>query len=753
MYTIHESCNELSSENYGSSSREGSSKAYEYNLRNKNFHNYNGKIDEDNKRKAGRFIHNFRAGCSEKGILNPPLSNEKYKDGNELFKVDRIRKTSSNSANTNSSGSTGEYVTIQYNKNAVLSSYMDKEVQKLGDVSGSLGNSISRAESGELRIKKKTLFMKYERDEELPVIKDNRGKDSMDSKCVLSEIDKKVNIGGFRDPGWYKKIPNWEKIIEERQSTVYRSYERLEMIGTGTYAKVWLLKDKVTGKKYAGKLLEPHTYPLDTVDRIERMFQSEIENLIISQCPGVVRLHKIIIGPEGSLLVQDYVDDGTIWRENCCVGEIEAFQHFIQLIQSVLFLQDRGVVHRDLKPTNILRYSDKKIVIGDFGWSERTNRLHLNPLEWPGTLEINPPEVLTFKGPLTEKIDNYAIGMNLLLFLTGRFICRQKGLDVTEAAPYILRVVELIRNDFNNKVLSKARQKCVNNDGDINSGFKQSQCFMWEIFIGFTDPNPETRWTIKKALFHPECIRQLIQCFNSNFSVIWHPQIISIIKSNIIPNSIHISNINLINVSGFNTNSNKHYQNNASLDEHHVSKVNVSMKNTNSNVSLRNIKMCSQSDQNYLNLIPGSVSSKHDQGFINSIVGYDNNTGFNNNLSHDYHVPIVNNDSDKFFLKQCQQKAVSGGTSLKPINFTATQKNVFRDDSLQPQIVLNQNANSIESCFSTTSLCNGNPSQFRYQHNSSSSSYINNFFIGNQKQAGIDNTIKQNSQYINKFHF
>lgn len=342
---------------------------------------------------------------------------------------------------------------------------------------------------------------------------------------------KGVSLGGFREADWYKKIPNWERIIDERNTSVYSSYDRLEMIGTGTYAKVWLLRDKITGKKYAGKLLEPHTYPSDTVERIERMFQSEIKNLIISQCPGVVRLHKIVVGPEGSLLVQDYVDDGTIWRENCCVSELEAFQHFIQLIQSVLYFQDKGVVHRDLKPTNILRYSNKTIVIGDFGWSEQTKKLHLSPSEWPGTLEINPPEVLTFKGPLTEKIDNYAVGMNLLLFLTGRFICRQKGLDVTEAAPYILKVVELIRSDFNNKILSKGKQKG-------SSQLKQSQYFMWEIFIGFTDPNPNTRWSIQKALFHPDCIQQLLFCFHNNFSMLWHPQIIAIIKSNIIPSNV-----------------------------------------------------------------------------------------------------------------------------------------------------------------------------------------------------------------------
>ncbi|OII71048.1 hypothetical protein cand_018870 [Cryptosporidium andersoni] len=356
-------------------------------------------------------------------------------------------------------------------------------------------------------------------------------KNNQKNKCVLTQKKNKIcNIGGFKDTYWYRRIRGWEKIIDEKYNSVYSSYERKEMIGTGTYAKVWLLQDKITGQKYAGKLLEPHTYPSDTVDRIERMFQSEIENLIESQCPGVVRLHKIVVGPEGCLLVQDYVDDGTIWRENCCTDEDEAFLHFIQLVQSVLYFQDKGVVHRDLKPTNILRYSNKTIVIGDFGWSEKIDKLHLSPSEWPGTLEINPPEVLTFKGPLTEKIDNYAIGMNLLLFLTGRFICRQKGLDVTEAAPYILKVVELIRHDFSSKILKK----------------NKNHYFMWEMFIGFTDPNPTNRWSIQKALFHPECIQQLIYCFKRKYQVLWHPKILAIIQSNIVIPNILCNNKEIV---------------------------------------------------------------------------------------------------------------------------------------------------------------------------------------------------------------
>ncbi|KAF7456883.1 putative serine/threonine protein kinase [Cryptosporidium felis] len=504
----------------------------------------------------------------------------------------------------------------------------------------------------------------------------------------LNNICRDTNLGGFRDPDWYKRIPNWERIIDERYTSVYSSYERLEMIGTGTYAKVWLLRDKITGKKYAGKLLEPQTYPLDTIDRIERMFQSEIKNLIISQCPGVVRLHKIVVGPEGSLLVQDYVDDGTIWRENCCVSELEAFQHFIQLIQSVLYFQDKGVVHRDLKPTNILRYSNKTIVIGDFGWSEQTKKLHLNPSEWPGTLEINPPEVLTFKGPLTEKIDNYAVGMNLLLFLTGRFICRQKGLDVTEAAPYILKVVELIRSDFNNKILNKGRQKS-------GSQMRQSQYFMWEIFIGFTDPNPNTRWSIKKALFHPDCIQQLIYCFHSNFPLLWHPQVIAIIKSNIIPGNVS--------------------QNQSHLED----------------------------GKQYGEVIKQGVStvrkggSRFSQATNTSTVLHNANLG---DLSCAQNPIIGDSELQKNYYKHA-------GTSLRPANFLRNQVN-HRSNSIQQKVAVGQ---FLPGSSDNSSLFNEPVTSLRSQSAVSSSGAL--IYTNNQKFSGLDHSFTKQSQFVNNFHY
>ncbi|OII73423.1 protein kinase [Cryptosporidium ubiquitum] len=670
MYTIHEGCNSIS----------GNSRIYDVPNRH-SWDNNNGSTDnlrcDDS---SPRFKHNFSSGYSEQKF--------KYHGGEE---ADFTRNQGDRLARN---GSLVRSTISGYDKNVGAMEGSYEHLKNLEISENPRG--VQKFETNKHPISEEIVEKRGHEYETLALDKNTKlsSKSGTQSSLNQATYKKKVNLGGFTEVDWYKKIPNWERIIDERYTSVYSSYDRLEMIGTGTYAKVWLLKDKITGKKYAGKLLEPHTYPSDTVERIERMFQSEIKNLIISQCPGVVRLHKIVVGPEGSLLVQDYVDDGTIWRENCCVSELEAFQHFIQLIQSVLYFQDKGVVHRDLKPTNILRYSNKTIVIGDFGWSEQTKKLHLSPSEWPGTLEINPPEVLTFKGPLTEKIDNYAVGMNLLLFLTGRFICRQKGLDVTEAAPYILKVVELIRSDFNNKILSKGKQKG-------NAQLKQSQYFMWEIFIGFTDPNPNTRWSIQKALFHPDCIQQLLLCFHNNFPILWHPQVIAIIKSNIIPNIV--------------TSCQSYIEDEKQYCEGNKQRVSVG-KNTMINLS------------------------NADQIHIHNI---SHNTNFNNyNCGQN---PVSGSiESQRSHFK-------STGTSLRPTEGFSGQT-LFNNDGHQHKLTLNNQFLPGSSDYNT--IYNSEFATSSRKKTSVNSSSTNlNYTNNNHKFVGVEGSVIKQPHFINNFHY
>eukprot|EP01053_Blabericola_migrator_P012990 Blabericola_migrator_1__12989@NODE_865_length_6229_cov_246_540571_g613_i0_p1_GENE_NODE_865_length_6229_cov_246_540571_g613_i0NODE_865_length_6229_cov_246_540571_g613_i0_p1_ORF_typecomplete_len531_score44_92Pkinase/PF00069_25/1_9e40Pkinase_Tyr/PF07714_17/2_2e27Kinaselike/PF14531_6/1_3e03Kinaselike/PF14531_6/8_7e08Kdo/PF06293_14/7_5e07Pkinase_fungal/PF17667_1/6_6e06WaaY/PF06176_11/3_2e05RIO1/PF01163_22/0_00044APH/PF01636_23/0_15APH/PF01636_23/2_4e02FTA2/PF13095_6/2_7e03FTA2/PF13095_6/0_045_NODE_86 len=289
-------------------------------------------------------------------------------------------------------------------------------------------------------------------------------------------------------------LPNDIPIIKKRK-TVFEDYEILKEIGSGTYAKVFMLKHKTSRIISAGKFLKPHRFPSNTEKRVVQMFINEIHLLAKTQCPGTVTMNSVSWAADGVLLDLEYVEGGTMWREKVCPSTEARWKHLVQLLQAVEFIHSKGVVHRDLKPTNILRGPNCTLKIADFGWAEELSKLHPSTGEWPGTLEINPPEVLNFTGPLTERIDNYAVGMNFLLFVSNRFVCRQKGLNVNVAVPVILKMVENLR---------KTHRPPVNFTTET-----------WEIFLGLTDPSPTRRWTLQQVYHHPWVVRHYLQYANA----------------------------------------------------------------------------------------------------------------------------------------------------------------------------------------------------------------------------------------------
>ncbi|KEP66737.1 UNVERIFIED_CONTAM: myosin-light-chain kinase [Hammondia hammondi] len=336
--------------------------------------------------------------------------------------------------------------------------------------------------------------------------------------------------------------------IRRTTKSCFEGYRVLESIGAGTYAHVWkvartgiskavrddsghggfqrepLPLQKAASSRgtecemlvrhgthaeepevFAAKLLQPQKFSKDTLPQVVDMFTKEIVNLAHCQCPGVVRVEEIVEGAEGWLVVQEYLDGGTLWCDQVCRDEDDAFLHFIQLVQAVLLLQEKNIVHRDLKPTNVLRCrKNKRVLLADFGWSERVDRCQHSQVEWPGTLEINPPEVINCTGPLTERIDNYALGMALMFFLSGRFICRQKGFDATSAAPFVLRTVHQVRSSG----------PPANFHGPPEA---------WTLFLGLTAPDPSRRWSLNRVLSHSWVQQKLVQL--APRAHLWHPRV------------------------------------------------------------------------------------------------------------------------------------------------------------------------------------------------------------------------------------
>ena len=191
-------------------------------------------------------------------------------------------------------------------------------------------------------------------------------------------------------PGRYRLrlpsiLPNGIPVRRIGCASCFRGFKRQQLLGTGTYAEVWSVQQENTGKMYAAKILQPHRFAADTAPRVCEMFEKEIFNLSMCQCPGVVSLHEVIEGGEGWMLLLDLVEGGTVWAADLTTTEGESFCLFVQLLQALLHIQACKVIHRDLKPTNmLLSRKTKRLYIADFGWSESADSCHVHAPEWPG---------------------------------------------------------------------------------------------------------------------------------------------------------------------------------------------------------------------------------------------------------------------------------------------------------------------------------------------------------------------------------
>lgn len=357
---------------------------------------------------------------------------------------------------------------------------------------------------------------------------ETRNEDLEKSKCGSADSSTPIlcnSLGGIK--------------VFHVSSSIFANLNILKPLGKGSFAKVWLVQDSKTGQQLAAKLLQPQAFPNPGV--VAKLFAKEIANLAASQCLGVVKFHRLIVGKEGILLLQEYATAGNLWQHKVP----DVFGVFIQIVQALLHLRDVQVVHRDLKPTNIFMCSNGRLVIGDFGWSEMLQNMrdvntrgyvnndnlryynevihimekYLNVKvdtlkesdnenkgqEWPGTFEINPPEVLLNCGPFNEKIDNYALGMVFLMLLTGRFICRPKNKEVNAIVKGLMSTLKTLRTP------------------NPHRSFKVSKA-SWNLFLGLTDPDTNSRFALEDVLHHP-WTRNKFSYFCPNKWTIWHPKV------------------------------------------------------------------------------------------------------------------------------------------------------------------------------------------------------------------------------------
>ena len=144
-------------------------------------------------------------------------------------------------------------------------------------------------------------------------------------------------------------------------------YEIQEMIGVGGMANVYKAKDIMDDKVVAVKILREEYM---TNEQFTRMFQNESKAIAILSHPNIVKVYDVIFTERVQSIVMEYIDGITL-KEYIDQQKVlrwkEAVYFTTQMLRALNHAHSKGIVHRDIKPHNIMLLSDGTVKMMDFG--------------------------------------------------------------------------------------------------------------------------------------------------------------------------------------------------------------------------------------------------------------------------------------------------------------------------------------------------------------------------------------------------
>lgn len=144
-------------------------------------------------------------------------------------------------------------------------------------------------------------------------------------------------------------------------------YRLDERIGGGGMGEVWRGTDEVLGRTVAIKIMLPSL--LDEPGFAER-FRAEARTMARLTHPGVVNIYDYNSDGQSAFLVMEYIDGDPLSRTLARVGRLTAARTMALIAQAADALQaahDAGIVHRDVKPGNLMVRANGTLVLTDFG--------------------------------------------------------------------------------------------------------------------------------------------------------------------------------------------------------------------------------------------------------------------------------------------------------------------------------------------------------------------------------------------------
>lgn len=196
------------------------------------------------------------------------------------------------------------------------------------------------------------------------------------------------------------------------------NYQKIEKVGEGTYGVVFKAKSRITNEIVALKRIR-----LETEDEgIPSTAIREISILKELQDPNIVRLHDVVHTEKKLTLVFEYCEYDLKklmdQKEHLDMPTIKSFLY--QLLRGIAFCHQRRVLHRDLKPQNLLINKDYDLKLADFGLARAFGIPVRSYTHEVVTLWYRAPDVLMGSRKYSTPVDIWSVGCIFGEMVTGR---------------------------------------------------------------------------------------------------------------------------------------------------------------------------------------------------------------------------------------------------------------------------------------------------------------------------------------------
>ena len=239
-------------------------------------------------------------------------------------------------------------------------------------------------------------------------------------------------------------------IMQEQSLPRFGNYELVRRIDVGGMGEVYLARQRSAfGRVVAIKIIRSDLVH-DTTARARFLREAEVSAHLKHE--HILPLFEFGEDQGRLFLVTPYIEGGTLARrlQSGPLSIAEVRQLFIPLVQAVAYIHRRGVIHRDLKPTNVLLDEvDGQVYVRliDFGIASVQGNTATPPLTTAGnevgTIAFMAPERMS--GVAAPSNDIFSLGVILYQMLTGHFPLGQDALDLPQPLEYVVRRCIAIR--------------------------------------------------------------------------------------------------------------------------------------------------------------------------------------------------------------------------------------------------------------------------------------------------------------------